>query len=108
MRLDGSEEDPSEIKNGILKRMESNKKIYGALRTKSHIYSGMSETQASLNSLFDHCLMVGLNTGTIEALSGDTCAKKLNPQILWQFPDNVYIIYLTITYVILYDQHCFN
>ena len=92
MRQDGTEEDPTEIKNGILKRMESNKKIYGALRTKSHIYSGLSETQTNLTSLFDHCLMVGLNTNTIEGLNGDNALKKLNPQILWQFPDNVNIM----------------
>ncbi len=78
--------DEKPIKNVLLRRMHSNRRVYEKLRTKSHIYSDRSDTRMS--SLFDYCLVVSVRNIAFsnDQLSSDRYVDS--PNIQWMFPDN--------------------
>lgn len=89
-----TEDNDRMVKNVILRRMQSNKKIYEKLRTKSHVYSDyLNENNSSMNSLFDYCLIVGIRdhqtSMSIDHLNQVNTLNKLNPVIHWKFPEQI-------------------
>ncbi len=74
-------------------------------RIKSHIYSDATEMMIEKETLFDYALIVGLSTKaqqqrnkshSVDDLNKDEknhgIVNKLNPYILWHFPENVNIL----------------
>ena len=105
-----------QIKNVILRRMQSNKQIYEKLRTKSHVYSDYideSQEQAKMKALFDYCLIVGLRenqknfSASTDALNlSGTLNSKTNPMIEWKWPDQIANLNESITEFCFPDQSC--
>lgn len=62
-----------------------------AARVKSHIYADATELIIEKKTLFDYVLIVGLKERSKSQSNGDLdfYADKLNPVVLWKFPESV-------------------
>lgn len=61
-------------------------------RIKSHIYSDVNELIIEKSTLFNYVLIVGLKdrkSHSTDELNNEFYSNKLNPIVLWQFPENV-------------------
>lgn len=107
---DDPEDNTDPVRNVILRRMQSNKRIYEKLRTKSHIYSDRTDAQATMSSLFDYCLVVGLRdrgkSVSTEQLNYDGFLNRLNPSIIWRFPERIVNLNESITEFCFPDPSC--